>query len=91
MTTKTPDPRHRAVEIIEHALTEAGCDTSPHLARWLVARLEACGLTIRPIPRPPTDPAANILTDPAVRGDYQAGAAAARAALHAAIDTKERP
>lgn len=80
--TSRADPRHRAVEVIEAGLTEAGCDTSAHLSRWLVARLEAVGLIIRDTPRLAEDPVADPRTDPTTPGHPNADYAAARAALH---------
>lgn len=59
MTASPPEPRHRAVQLIEAGLTEAGCDTSAHLARWLIARLEASGLLINDAPHPTTNPDAD--------------------------------
>jgi len=50
MTATAADPRHRAVELLERVLADDGCSTSAHLARALVARLEAAGLVIRDAP-----------------------------------------
>lgn len=71
-----PDARHRAVEVIEQGLTQSGCDTAPHLARWLIARLEASGLRVIATPALAEDPHADPRTDDSTaappNADYQA-------------------
>lgn len=80
MTAK-PDPRHHAIEVIEQELTQAGCDTAPHLARLLVARLEACGLRITPAPALVENPQADPRTDDSQPSPPNPEYAAAKAAL----------
>jgi hypothetical protein len=82
VATKTPDPRHRAVELIEQGLAESGCDTAPHLARWLIARLEATGLRITAAPALAEDPTASPLTDDSQPAPPNPAYTAARAALN---------
>ena len=52
MSTQTADPRHRAVELIERLLHAEDHPAPAHLARTLVARLEAAGLVIHEAPAP---------------------------------------
>jgi hypothetical protein len=47
MTPSAPDPRHRAVELLERHLSARGHSAPAHLARELVAYLENAGLVIR--------------------------------------------
>jgi hypothetical protein len=47
MSSPAPDPRHRAVETIERGLMAMAGEPPAYLARALVTRLEAAGLTIR--------------------------------------------
>lgn len=47
MTASTPDPRHRAVELAERVLAAEECPAPAHVARVLIARLEAAGLTVQ--------------------------------------------
>jgi hypothetical protein len=47
MTATAPDPRHRAVEAIERHLAHEGLAAAAHLARAVVARLEAAGLVVK--------------------------------------------
>lgn len=50
MTASAPGPRHRAVETLEGALADEEIPAPAHLARTLVARLEAAGLTVHDAP-----------------------------------------
>lgn len=50
MTASTPDPRHRAVELLERHLAAEEIPAPTHLARALIARLEAAGLVIQDAP-----------------------------------------
>jgi hypothetical protein len=52
VTASAPDPRHRAVEAIERYLRDEGLGGAGHLARALVARLEAVGLVVQDAPVP---------------------------------------
>ena len=52
MTASTPDPRHRAVELLERHLAAEEIPAPAHLARALIARLEAAGLVIQDAPAP---------------------------------------
>ena len=49
MATK-PDPRRRFIDLLEQEATAAGCDTAPHFARHVAAKLDAAGLAIVAIP-----------------------------------------
>lgn len=46
MTASAPDPRHRAVELLEEHLAREGIAAPAHLARTLISRLEAAGLVV---------------------------------------------
>lgn len=47
-----PDPRHRAIEVIERHLQHAEIPAPSPLARSIVLTLEAAGLTITDTPAP---------------------------------------
>lgn len=49
------DPRRRFIDLLEQEATAAGCDTAPHFARHVAARMEALGLHVlaEPDPGPP--------------------------------------
>jgi hypothetical protein len=52
MSSSAPDPRHRAVELLEGVLVNEEHPAPAHLARVLVSRLEAAGLVIHDAPAP---------------------------------------
>jgi hypothetical protein len=51
MTASAHDPRHRAIDLAETILRAEECPSPAFVARLLVTRLEAAGLTIRDAPR----------------------------------------
>jgi hypothetical protein len=52
VSTSAPDPRHRAVEVVERHLADEGLEAAAHLARALILRLESAGLVIHDAPAP---------------------------------------